>query len=138
MPEKPRADDVALEFARQLITLSSGVVALSATFIEKLVGANFYLIVILALAWIALLTSIVGGLQTISAIVGSRLVDDDEWSTGYGRRMAALSKWAFITGISLIAIFAFGFILGVNSKVEPAKVVILNSQTEPVPVRMEH
>ncbi len=105
------AHEVALDFAKQLITLSSGVLALSATFIRELPAATLVQLVLLALSWIALAVSVYGGLQTISAIVKSRLNFDDAWSTGAGKRYATTSKLAFLVGVVLFAAFAFSLLL---------------------------
>jgi hypothetical protein len=112
-PEEPspihnsEASEAALEFTKQLITLSSGVLALSATFIDKLGTTSIFLLFVLASSWIVLLGSLFFGLQTISSIVKSRLTKDDEWSKGYGQTSARLAKYGFVTGIALFAVFAF-------------------------------
>lgn len=105
------AHEVALDFAKQLITLSSGVLALSATFIRELPAASPVQLALLALSWAALAISVCGGLQTISAIVKSRLNADYAWSTGAGQRYATISKFAFLTGVVLFAAFAFSLLL---------------------------
>jgi hypothetical protein len=100
------AHQIALELMKQIITLASGVVALSATFLEKLATSPLSL-VLLALSWAALLLSIYCGLQTISAIVKSRLSPEHKWSEGSGKSYASVSKHAFVIGIVLFAVFAF-------------------------------
>ena len=99
------ADEAALELMKQLIALGSGVLALSATFLEKLTATPIALIAILALSWLALVLSVFFGLETISAIVQSRLDSNDEWSRGYGYRSAITCKWGFVCGIALFAVF---------------------------------
>ena len=107
-----RADDVALELMKQLITLASGVLALSATFIDKLRGATPWLLVILALSWLTLIASVFCGLETISAIVKSRLEpEENDWSTGRGKTYARVSKYTFVAGIALFAMVALLSIL---------------------------
>lgn len=105
--KKNTADEAALEFTKQLITLASGALVLSATFIEKLGELNYLLIIILGLSWILLLVSVYYGLETISAIVKSRLDNDIEWSKGYGKTSAKRSKNSFVLGITLFIAFAF-------------------------------
>jgi hypothetical protein len=96
---------------KQLITLSSGVLALSATFVTRITDAtNRWTLVILGAAWLALALSVVAGLQTISAIVKSRLDGNDKWSTGYGKGAAMVSKYAFVAGLGLVAAFALAII----------------------------
>jgi hypothetical protein len=100
------AHQVALELMKQLITLASGVIALSATFIEKF-PTRWVLLPLLATAWVALLVCVFFSLQTISAIVKSRLAGDVEWSKNSGQRFARISKYTFLVGIFLFALFAF-------------------------------
>lgn len=100
------AHQIALELMKQLITLASGVVALSATFLEKF-GKDSLHRILLGLSWIALVTSIFCALQTISAIVKSRLNPEHQWSKGSGQIYARASKYAFVIGIFLFAVFAF-------------------------------
>ena len=78
IPTQPDdAHQIALELMKKLITLASGVVALSATFLEKM-EADFFHIALLGSSWIALVVSIFCGLQTISAIVKSRLTPEHQ------------------------------------------------------------
>jgi ABC-type multidrug transport system permease subunit len=105
--KRTNADEAALELMKQLITLASGVLALSATFISELEGRSFLLIGFLVVSWVLLLSSIFFGLQTISVIVKSRLRSNDDWSAGYGKKSAWASKYAFTAGIGLFALFAF-------------------------------
>jgi hypothetical protein len=110
--EPSKADEAALELMKQLITLASGVLALSATFIERLRDVSVYLLMLLAASWLVLLISVFFGLQTISAIVKSRLKPEEyDWSEGYGKTSARISKYGFVAGISLFAIFAFLLLL---------------------------
>lgn len=98
---------IALEFLKQLITLSSGVLALSAAFIENFFPASLLQSMFLFTSWVCLALSIYFGLQAISEIVQSRLMPGLSWSDGPGRKYAAASKNFFITGIILFAVFAF-------------------------------
>jgi hypothetical protein len=101
------AHQIALEFLKQLITLSSGVLALSAAFIENFLPASLWQAIILFTAWVCLALSIYFGLQAISEIVQSRLMPGLPWANGPGRRYAAASKNFFVAGITLFAVFAF-------------------------------
>lgn len=101
------AAKIALELMKQLITLSSGVLVLSATFISQLNPAVPYLLLILVASWCCLITAIVSALKTISALIKSHLKPDlFDWSTGTGQSAAKVSRWSFIAGISLFAVFA--------------------------------
>jgi hypothetical protein len=124
---RPRADEVALELMKQLITLASGVLALSATFVEKLQLVPVYLPIILALSWGALVLSVFGGLQAISAIVKSRLdPEESDWSEGYGKVRARIAKYAFIVGISLFAVVALGSLLQMRWSQKTEKEIQIN------------
>ena len=102
------AAETALELVKHLITLSSGVLALSATFVTMITGGpERWTVVLLGLAWLALTASVVAGLQTVSAIVKSRLDGNEDWSTGYGKKAATISKYSFVMGLALFAAFAF-------------------------------
>lgn len=103
-----KADEVALELMKQLITLSAGVLALTATFIDKLPKGPSYMLIALLVSWLALVFSLYCGLETISVIVKSRLDGDARnWSQGAGKIYAICCKYGFIIGIVVFAVFAF-------------------------------
>lgn len=105
---RARADEAARELMKQLITLASGVLALSATFVGRLGDVSVYLLILLALSWLTLIISVLFGLQTLSAIVQWHLdPEESDWSRSYGRMSARISKYAFVVGIALFAVFAF-------------------------------
>jgi len=97
----------ALELMKQIITLASGVLALSATFISHVPTENWLVRVLIAVAWLSLTLAVFFSLQTISSIVRGSLDPDFDWSEGYGRRAAALGKYFFVAGLAAFAIFAF-------------------------------
>lgn len=98
---------IALEFLKQLITLSSGVLALSAAFIENFLPTSMLQSILLVISWVCLALAIYFGLQAISEIVQSRLVPGLNWAGGLGRKYAGASKYFFIFGIIFFAVFAF-------------------------------
>lgn len=104
---RERASEAALELMKQLITLGSGVLALTAAFIDKLPKTPRPFLALLVLSWISLITSLFFGLQTISAIVKSRIDNDDQWWRGKGRTYGRISRYSFLFGIGLFATFAF-------------------------------
>jgi hypothetical protein len=108
------AHKIALELMKQLITLSSGILALSATFIGQFKTESLILKIVLMISWISLALAVFFGLQTISAIVKSRLNSDFDWSTGEGKTYASASKYSFLAGIIFFAGFAFSSILNVS------------------------
>jgi len=99
------AAQVALEYIKQIITLASGILALSGTFIEKLVKDVSYYTALLPVAWLCLLVSVYFGLATISAIIKSKLDNDRNWAAGRGRLNASVCKLTFVGGISVFLIF---------------------------------
>jgi hypothetical protein len=101
------AGDAAIDLMKQLITLAAGVLALSATFLEKIGPMSHWLLAILALSWFALTISVLGGIQTMSAVVKSRLDGNDAWSERPSKQFASTAKYGFIVGISLFLVFAF-------------------------------
>ena len=102
-----KADDAALDLIKQLITLASGVLALSATFIEKIGPLSWQLLTLLGLSWLSLIISVIGGIQTMSVIVKSRPDGNDTWSAGTGKIYGRVSKFGFVLGIALFVVFAF-------------------------------
>lgn len=100
------AHRLAIDWIKQLITLSSGIIVLSVTFITTIFDQINWSIWLLISSWVALLLSIIYGLNSISVIIQSRVNQDDEWHSGHGRNYAKAAKWLFTTGISLFVIFA--------------------------------
>jgi hypothetical protein len=103
---KSDAAQIALEYIKQIITLASGILALSGTFIDKLARSISYHTILLPMSWVLLLISVYYGLATISTIVKSKLNDDDlEWSRGHGKRCATICKLTFVGGIAVFLAF---------------------------------
>ncbi len=96
----------ALELLKQLITLSSGVLAVSAAFIANFFPGSVVQILILVGSWACLAASVYSGLQAMSAIVQSRLTPGLPWSKGLGEKYATASKYFFVAGLILFAVFA--------------------------------
>ena len=122
---KNDAHQIALELIKQLITLSSGVLALSATFIDKFKSDSPWILIILILSWFSLIISILAGIQTISIIVQSRLLNIIDWSKDVGQRYASISKYSFVLGVVLFAAFALiSFILHPSQSTQQLTCVI--------------
>lgn len=112
--KKDDAHEVALEWLKQIITLSSGIIVLSATFIGTIFKQMNWSIWLLVLSWVLFLVSIVFALETISVITQSRIEENQEWSKGKGRVYAKVAKWLFLTGIFLFILFAlFNFLFSI-------------------------
>jgi hypothetical protein len=106
-PDSKKAGEIALELLKQLIALSSGVLALSATFIEKLRPSHPLLLSLLACSWLALITAVFTGIQAMSATVKSFHRPEFTFTEKRLRQYARTSKYAFLIGITLFALFAF-------------------------------
>lgn len=106
-PDLPSARSTALELLKQFVALSSGVLALSAAFVEKFWSDKVCLQALLGLSWFLLIVSVICGLQAISSMVQSFRRPEFSWSENATRRFAAGSKWTFVAGLSLFAAFAF-------------------------------
>jgi hypothetical protein len=115
MSHNTEAADAALEFVKHLITLSSGMVAISATFVSHFSSAPRWSLIILAAGWLLLTASVVGGLNAISSIVMSRLHSNDDWADHPGKAWARLSRWGFVSGLVAFALFASVVLLNLPS-----------------------
>lgn len=67
-----KAFDFAADFTKQLITLSTAIITLSATFSKAIIGGtdNFNRIILL-ISWILFIFSIIGGVLTLMALTGN-------------------------------------------------------------------
>jgi len=109
--DKKTATTAALELLKQLITLSSGVLVLSATFVQKLNTTNQWLLLLLGVSWLLLVASVFCGLQSMSAMVKGLTHPEFHWSQAQLRGYARASKYCFIGGIGLFVTFAFLLLL---------------------------
>lgn len=114
------AHKIALEWIKQIIALSTGIIVLSATFITEIFTKLNLSIWLLIFSWVLLLLSVIFGLETISVITASRIHDDDHWTSGSGQKKALATKWLFFSGIALFVIFALiNFFITVPMKSVP-------------------
>jgi hypothetical protein len=108
---KKEASHVAVEWVKQLITLSSGIIAVSAAFLYQVKDLSWYFFIPLVISWGLLLISIIYGLNTISGIVGFHLDNLHDWSEGTCKTNAIICKHAFISGICFFVIFGLIIII---------------------------
>ncbi|MFC2141247.1 hypothetical protein ACFLQP_03010, partial [Acidobacteriota bacterium] len=106
MSQNNDAHNIALEWIKQIITLSTGIIVLSATFITTIFNKLNWSIGLLIISWILLLLAIIFGLETISVITNSRIHQDMLWTKGSGKKKIKATKWLFINGISFFIVFA--------------------------------
>jgi hypothetical protein len=108
-----KSSDLATELVKQIITLSTGMIAITVTFLKDVVGTKHvrrgWAMLLLQFAWIGFLAAIIFGLLTLGAIIG-------DWSspTPLGvyqssARYFALMQWlAFLWGVC--GVLSFGWI----------------------------
>jgi len=108
------AHKIALEWIKQIITLSSGIIVLSATFIKTIFKQMNWTVFLLIISWILLLLSIILGLKTISQIVRSRMNQNDDW---YYDNEGKVTRCLFVAGIFVFVIFALiNFLITILAK----------------------
>ncbi len=98
--------DFAQETVKQLIALSTGVVALTVTFSEDVLGDKAAEVAdTLTRSWIAFLVSIVFGVWSLMALTGSLGAKDSPEIYGWGVRLPAILQ---------ILAFAIGMVLTIK------------------------
>jgi hypothetical protein len=105
-PQPRDAADAALELLKQLITLSSGMIAVSAAFADKFLSGHA-VDWLLPTSWFLLAVSVVSALVGISAIIKSHLRPEFPWHEGVGRTSTWVSRSAFVLGVLCFGAFAF-------------------------------
>ena len=109
MKAQKDAHEVALEWLKQLITLSSGIIAFSVTFgpsITDGMSGMRWPLVLLGFSWLLFVVVIILSLDVISAITYSRIHNDDSWAEGRRKTTALVAKLCFIAGIVVFVAFA--------------------------------
>jgi hypothetical protein len=138
-PKIAEAGPIALELMKQLITLSSGVLALSAAFLDKFRVSHSWEYLPLIISWVLLIASLITALNVISAMVQSRLKPEREWHTGRAKLFGRISKIAFVLGISsfgLFALLATWSTTAVSSQETGQGVVVVNGKAGPIRYRL--
>lgn len=114
--EPSKALDVAADVAKQFITLSTGILALTITFAKEIGGGPTQgAPLLLGLGWVLYLASILGGLWTLLALAGE-LEPLDAASSPSIRRPnvvvpAIIQIVTFLIATGLIVAYAFGVIV---------------------------
>lgn len=114
----------AVEYLKQIITLSSGILALSATFLASGALTSWHEITFLLLAWASLGISVFFSLETISAIIQSGINSDHQWHKNPGKRSATIAKHSFIAGLFLFATSAIDGATSDSTKPEQSSIEI--------------
>jgi anaerobic selenocysteine-containing dehydrogenase len=106
MDERLKAFEFAQETTKQLLTLATGILALTITFLHDLAAnAPSWSVYVLAVGWFAYLVSVIGGVMTLMTLtgnVGNTSCDVYEQNT---KATAKAQFLAFIAGTLLKIIF---------------------------------
>ena len=103
-PTMPQAQKSASDLVKLLISLASGVLALSATFIEKLSAGASWVVILLYLSWLALLVSIFFGVRTLSKLVHAQQTGTPRWGEMIFPSMRRC--WVFfLSGVVLLMLY---------------------------------
>ena len=108
-PRQTKAFDFAAEFAKQLITLSTGIVAITITFRQGILGGGDKGdTVLLGLAWLALTLSILCGVGLLMSMTGHLAKRPASTIYEFGVRAWAIGQTVtFLVGIVLTVSFGF-------------------------------
>jgi hypothetical protein len=103
---REQAFEFAQETTKQLITLATGTIALTITFLKDLAqAAPDWSLYLLALGWLGYLVSVVCGVMTLQLLTGA--VRDPD-ATVDAPDLASMAKWqflAFVLGTTLTVLF---------------------------------
>lgn len=107
MDRTEKAFDFAQETTKQVITLSTGIVALSVTFLKDVFGGSQteFQVGLLITAWIAYLISIAAGIATLLSLTGSLGSSKEDSPSIFGRTiqlMAITQLLLFVGATGLI------------------------------------
>lgn len=115
-----QAQDSARDLAKLLISLASGVVALSATFAEKLSGGLGLSVSLLYLAWIALVAAVVFGVAALSRLTDAQQKGAPEW---WSTTLPPMRRsWrAFQAGVGLLMLYGIVASAAKATQPQPSK-----------------
>jgi hypothetical protein len=93
------------DITKQVLALATGIVALSATFIEKILSGAIHDLLLLFLSWLVFTISVIAGILTLSSLVYNLKRDKyDPFATA--TTIPAVIQWiSFILGIVLFIVF---------------------------------
>lgn len=102
---KKAAQESARDLAKLIISLASAVVAISATFAEKMSQGAGPVILVLFVAWALLAASVIYGVGAMSQLVHAQWTGADKWSEWTFPRIGK-SWWCFQVGMVLLLLYA--------------------------------
>jgi hypothetical protein len=134
-----QAFTAASDWAKQILTLSTAIVTLTATLADKFFGeVTTWEKVLLVLAWTGYLISICGGIWVLTRLAGALASETDVKRDDVVRRAqgpADVQVWPFIAATIVIAIFGF-FALGNKPKKQKPANQSLPAPTLRAPARL--
>ena len=101
-----RAHESARDLAKLIISLSSGIIAISATFVEKHTQGVRLVVVLLAISWILLIVSIFYGIKALITLVNAEQQDAQNW-WGMTRIPLRIAWNHFRAGVVTLTVYAF-------------------------------
>lgn len=103
----------ASDVAKQLITLATGVLALTITFAKDITNNTEVHKPLLILAWVGYLASVLGGVWTLMALTGS-LGKGEQSIYGWNVRIPAISQILLFVGATVLIIVYAALSIGVE------------------------
>lgn len=114
--------DLAAELSKQLISLSTGILALSITFAKDIVGKiERRGVRLLGIAWIFYLLTIILALLHLSALTGALIPTQPEYSLKLANARVMATGQIIAFAIAMIFTFAFGLSILRSRSMAPAK-----------------
>ena len=105
-----KATDLATEKTKQLITLCTGIIAITISFIKDVLnGVPRWAVVLLLLAWITYFASIIYGVKLLGRIAGSLQAEPLNFNTLLRPEIIRSARWQerlFLAGIGFSLAFA--------------------------------
>jgi hypothetical protein len=106
MDPRLKAFEFAQETTKQLLTLATGILALTITFLHDLAAnAPTWSVYVLALGWLASLVSVVAGVLTLMTLTGNIVNPAFDVYEPNTRSMAKIQFLAFVAGTALTIVF---------------------------------
>jgi hypothetical protein len=108
-PETLKAYDSTADLVKQILTLSTGIIALTVTFLKDVVGSSAARAGwAIRLSWISFLFAIVFGLWTLAAIAGS--ISRQPTASVYGSNITIPLSFQFgAFGLGIVSVLIFGW-----------------------------
>lgn len=120
-----KAFELAVELSKQLIALSTGIIALTITFREKIAASSYKPLKLLGVAWLLYLASVICGIWHLMALTGTLAASTPASLKGFNVRIpVALEITSFVLGTVLITLY------GVRSMIPEERRILYNRDSE--------